>query len=82
MLHVLGILLVISGTLGLGMRYLDKERQRVCFLEKWEYITELFISEVTYHKQPLSLASIEIGKKIGGMEGGTLKRIGERIWRL
>lgn len=79
MLQVLGSLFIIMGTLGLGIRYLDKERQRVHFLEKWEYITELFISEVTYHKQPLSLASIEIGKKIGGTEGERLKIIGERI---
>ena len=64
MLQFLGILFIMGGILGLGNHYLEKEKQRILRLETWEYITELYISEIKYKKQPLFLASIEIGKKI------------------
>lgn len=79
MLYLLGSLFIIGGTTGLGLSYIEREKQRIMLLEKWEYITELFLSEITYKKQPLSLASIEIGRKILGIEGEVLRNIGEQI---
>ena len=78
MLHLLGIFFIIGGMTGLGLHYLEKERQRISIMEKWEYIIELYISEITYKKQPLSMASIEIGKKVSGPEGEILVSIGEK----
>ena len=46
MLQLLGGVLVIGGMLGLGMSYLEKEKQRIATLEKWEYITELYVNEM------------------------------------
>ena len=79
MLQLLGGVLIISGMLGLGMSYLEKEKQRIATLEKWEYITELYVNEILFKKQPLSLASMEIGKKIRGIEGKVLHSIGEKL---
>lgn len=79
MLCLLGSICILGGTVGLGIHYVEKEKQRIQGLEKWEYITELYISEITYKKQPLSLASIEVGKKIQGTEGEILCLIGEKL---
>ena len=79
MLHLLGSVFIMGGMIGLGMHYLEKEKQRMVMLETWEYITELYLNEITYKKQPLSLASIEIGKKIKGSQGEILIKIGEKL---
>ena len=79
MLHLLGAVLVVIGMVGFGMSYLERERQRISLLEKWEYIMELYLNEIIYKKQPLSLASIEVGRKIQGCEGEVLRRIGEKL---
>lgn len=79
MLHLLGIIFIIGGMTGLGISYLEKEKQRINLLETWEYISEMYISEISYKKQMLSLASIEIGKKVQGMEGRVLVNIGEKL---
>lgn len=64
---------------GLGSAYLEKEKQRISTLEKWEYIMELYVNEIIYKKQPLALASMEIGRKVKGREGEVLHNIGEKL---
>ena len=77
--QILGALFIIIGGLGVGYGYVEKERNRIAFVEKWECIMYLFLSEITYKKQPLCLACQEIGEKTGGEEGIFLKHIGERM---
>lgn len=79
MLQLLGSVMIIFGVLGIGYGYIEKENKILCVIETWEHIMQMFISEITYKKQPLSLASNEVGEKIGGKEGICLKRISERM---
>ncbi len=79
MLQVLRSAMIILGGIGVGFSYIDRERKMIHVIEKWEYIMHMFISEITYKKQPLSQASIEIGEKIGGKEGSFLRKVSERM---
>lgn len=79
MLQLLGSVMIILGSLGIGYRYVEKNKKIICVIEKWESILQMFISEITYKKQPLSLACREIGEKIGGNEERCLIRISERM---
>lgn len=79
MFQILGAFLVIAGMTGLGFSYMERLQERVRLLQRWEYIFRLFQSEVSYKKQPLSLASFDIGDKIKGREGEILKEIGEKL---
>ena len=79
MLQLLGAVMIILGAMGIGHNYVEKEQKMICLLEKWECIMYMFISEVTYKKQPLSMASKVIGEKIGGKEGNLLKSISEQM---
>ena len=79
MLQILGALMVILGGAGVGYCYAEKERKKIVFIEKWECIMYMFLSEITYKKQPLPLACKEIGERTEGEEGKILKSISERI---
>lgn len=79
MLQMLGACMILLGTMGIGYSYIKKERKIICVIEKWEHIMQMFISEITYKKQPLSLACLEIGEKIGGKEGECLTKVAERM---
>lgn len=79
MLRLLGVILILGGMWGVGARYLEREKNRIQLLEKWEYIFSLLESEITYKKQPLSLAGREIGIKVKGEEGKILQKISEEI---
>ena len=78
MLQILGAIMIIGGVIGLGYDYAEKEQRKIVFAETWEYIMYMFLSEITYKKQPLSLACKEIGEKTEGEEGRFLKAISER----
>ena len=79
MFRLLGAVLVIGGMTGMGLLYEEKIRIRLEELERWEYIFQLFQSQITYKKQSLPFACKEIGKKIQTGEGETLIKIGEKI---
>lgn len=75
MLQMLGACMLFLGIMGIGYEYVEKEQKIISVIEKWEYIMQMFISEITYKKQPLAFACREIGEKIGGEEGNCLKKI-------
>lgn len=79
MLQVLGAVMIICGGMGIGYDYAEKERKKIAFAEKWECIMYMFLSEITYKKQPLSLACKEIGEKTEGEEGKFLNGISEHM---
>lgn len=79
MLKILGSCMIFLGILGIGYTYIEREEKIIHVIEMWEYIMHMFISEITYKKQPLSLACHVIGEKIGKEEGKCLKRVAERM---
>lgn len=79
MLQLLGACMILLGSMGLGYSYIERERKIICVIEKWEHIMQMFISEITYKKQPLSYACRVIGEKAGGEEGRCLKKVAERM---
>lgn len=79
MFQVLGACMVFLGCLGIGYERIRKSKEILRVMEIWEYILQLFVSEIIYKKQPLGYACYEIGKKIGGLEGEYLERISNRI---
>lgn len=79
MLQMLGAVMIILGGIGIGYRYIEKDRQTIHTLEKWESIMNMFVSEISYKKQPISFACDEIGERVGGLEGGMLQSVSERI---
>lgn len=79
MLQLLGACMIVLGSCGLGYAYIEKERKIICVIEKWEQMMQMFISEITYKKQTLTLACFEIGEKVRGKEGTCLLRISRRM---
>ena len=75
----LGIIFVITGSLGMGYVYIEKEKQKINFIEMWDNILSIFTNEISYKKQSLAFAAYEIGEKIGGKEGECFKRIYKRM---
>ena len=67
--------MLVAGITGIGYGYVEREEKIIRVIEKWEQIMQMFISEITYKKQPLSLACYDIGEKIGDEEGDCLKKI-------
>lgn len=79
MLQVLGSIMIFAGTLGIGYELIDKKRKIIYVIEKWEWILQLFISEIIYKKQPLNFACMEIGEKVGGKERKLLLCVSKRM---
>lgn len=79
MRQMLGACLILVGCIGIGYRYIVREEKIICVIEKWEHIMQMFISEIAYKKQPLSFACCVVGEKVGGEEGGCLKRVAQRM---
>lgn len=79
MLQVLGACMVLCGSLGFGYVIIRRNKEMLFLIETWEYILQMFVSEIIYKKQPLDEACYEIGKKTGGLEGELLERICRRI---
>lgn len=79
MLQMLGSCMILLGTMGIGYDFIQKEYKIICVIETWEHIMQMFISEITYKKQPIAFACYEIGEKIGREEGKCLKTVAERM---
>lgn len=79
MLQMLGSCMILLGTMGMGYKYIQKEQKIICVIETWEHIMQMFISEITYKKQPIAFACYEIGEKIGREEGKYLRTVAERM---
>lgn len=79
MLQLLGCGLILFGSIGMGYSCIEKEQKIITAIQTWEHIMQMFVSEITYKKQPLSLACYEIGEKIGRIEGEYLKRVAHRM---
>ena len=79
MQKILGAIFVITGSLGVGYFYIEKENQNINFIEMWDNILSMFINEISYKKQSLVFAVYEIGKKIGGKEGECFGKIYQRM---
>ncbi|MBQ9990773.1 MAG: stage III sporulation protein AB [Lachnospiraceae bacterium] len=75
MLDLLGSILIIGGMTGLGILYLEKERQQMGELEQFSYLFRLLKSEISFKKQPLPFACRCAGEKIKGEKGRILKEI-------
>ena len=79
MLQMLGACMILLGTVGMGYRYIQKEQKIIYVIETWERIMQMFISEITYKKQPLTYACYEIGEKVGRKEGEYLTNVAMRM---
>ena len=79
MMQVLGSIMIFAGTLGIGYELIDKKRKIIRVIEKWEWILQLFVSEIIYKKQPLNFACMEIGEKVGGKERKLLLCVSKRM---
>ncbi len=79
MQRVLGAIFVITGFLGIGYFYIEKEKQKIVFIEIWDNVLSMFTNEIAYKKQSLSLAAYEIGQKVEGKVGMCFQRIHERM---
>lgn len=79
MLQVLGACMVLCGSLGVGYAIIRRNKEILFRMETWEYILQMFVSEIIYKKQTLDEACYEIGEKTGGTEGELLERICRRI---
>ena len=79
MQKILGAIFVITGSLGVGYFYIEKENQNINFIEMWDNVLSMFINEISYKKQSLVFAVYEIGKKIGGKEGEYFGKIYQRM---
>ena len=71
--------MIFMGCLGIGYGMIDKNRKIIGVIETWECALQLFVSEIIYKKQPLNFACMEIGEKVGGMEGNLLIRVSKRM---
>lgn len=79
MQKLLGVMFVITGSLGMGYFYLEKEKQKINFIEMWDNVLSMFTNEIVYKKQSLVFAVYEIGQKIGGKEGECFTQIYRRM---
>ena len=79
MLQMLGACMVFCGCLGIGYEIIRKNKEILRIMETWEYILQMFVSEIIYKRQTLGYACFEIGEKVGGREGALLERIHGRI---
>lgn len=78
MLQMLGACMIFGGCLGVGCGIIRGNNKIILMMETWEYILQMFISEITYKKETLGHACYEIGEKIGGKEGELLEKICKR----
>ena len=79
MLQMLGACLVLLGCLGCGYEMIRKDKEILHVMETWEYILQMFVSEIIYKKQTLGYACYEIGEKVGGKEGDFLQEISKQV---
>ena len=78
MLQILGACMIFCGCLGSGYVIIRRKREILRIMEAWEYILQMFVSEIMYKKQTLGCACAEIGEKVGGREGELLEEISRK----
>lgn len=75
----MGAILIITGSIGMAYFYIEKEKQKMAFIEMWDNVLSMYINEIAFKKQSLAFASYEIGQRIGGKEGDCFRRIYARM---
>ena len=78
MLQILGGCMIFCGCLGSGYELIRRKQEIIRIMEIWEYILEMFVSEIMYKKETLGYACYEIAEKIGGKEGKFLESVGRK----
>ncbi|MBQ3105688.1 MAG: stage III sporulation protein AB [Lachnospiraceae bacterium] len=78
MLYFLGIFCIMTGAFGYGKAYMYRQKSHVLLLYRMESIFRLMQSEITYKKQSLPQACLEIGKRMPEKEGEILTEIGRQ----
>ena len=79
MQRLLGAICILTGCLGYGYSYMEKERKKIAFARMWETIMLMFYEEIAFKKQSLALAAYEIGGKIQENERECFIRIYEKM---
>ena len=51
MLQMLGACMVFCGCLGMGYGIIRRNNKIIFIMETWEYILQMFVSEITYKKE-------------------------------
>lgn len=78
MLRILGILLVVTGFLGIGFLICESRENRISNLRDWRYALEIIVNEIRYKKQPVLFVIKECGKLLRGEVGEVFKQISGR----
>ena len=79
MQKVLGAVFVITGFLGMGYFYIDREKEKIKFIDMWDNVLSMFINEIAYKKQSLTFATYEIGQKMEGKVGQRFQKVHQRM---
>lgn len=77
--HITGVLLVVTGSAGLGIGICMEQRLRIRELESFEKFLRLSAGEISYGKTRLSELFAEVGEHMGQQMGNLLSKIGERL---
>lgn len=76
MFHLLGVLLILSGSCGFGIYYCDLEEKRIRIIKDWKNSLQILMKEIDLKKQPLFFALQECKKRIDGEVG----QLWEKTW--
>lgn len=83
MLRLIGVCLILTGALGVGICICSDRRSRIAQLEALECAFDLIAGEISYSRISLPEIFLEVGEKMNaplGMEpGSSLYRIGGRL---
>ena len=79
MQKILGAVFIITGCIGMGYFYIEKEKQKIYFAQMWDDILSIFLNEISYKKQSLPFATYEIGQKLAGEEARCFRKIYDRM---
>ena len=69
MFHMLGVLLILSGSCGFGIYYCELEEKRIRIIKDWKNSLQILMKEIDLKKQPLVFALQECKKRIDGEVG-------------